>query len=56
MLFVGTPCQVNALHRITGNDENLILIDLLCLGVSSPEIFNSWIQYLKKNISQMYKM
>lgn len=48
VLFVGTPCQVNALHRITGNDENLILIDLLCLGVSSPEIFNSWIQYLKK--------
>ncbi|WP_281952796.1 Coenzyme F420 hydrogenase/dehydrogenase, beta subunit C-terminal domain [Anaerobutyricum hallii] len=48
VLFVGTPCQVNALHRITGDNEKLILIDLLCLGVSSPGILNSWIQYLKK--------
>lgn len=52
VLFVGTPCQVNALKRIVGNHENLICIDLLCLGVSSPGIFDSWIGYLQNK----YKM
>ena len=47
VLFVGTPCQVNALKRVVGNHEKLICIDLLCLGVSSPGIFASWIDYLQ---------
>ena len=48
VLFVGTPCQVNALHRITGNDENLILIDLLCLECHHQKFLIHGFKYLKK--------
>ena len=46
VLFVGTPCQVHGLKKITGNAKNLYTIDLLCLGVSSPKLFSEYIEYL----------
>ena len=46
VLFVGTPCQVHGLKKITGNAQNLYTIDLLCLGVSSPKLFSKYIEYL----------
>lgn len=48
VLFVGTPCQVHGLKNYTGDNSNLITIDLLCLGVSSPKIFAKWIRYLEE--------
>lgn len=47
VLFVGTPCQVHGLKRAIKNTENLVTIDLFCFGVSSPKIFNMWINYLE---------
>lgn len=44
--FVGTPCQVNGLKRICRSDK-LITMDLMCLGVSSPGIYEKWIEYLE---------
>ncbi len=46
ILFAGTPCQVHGLKRYLGDPPNLITIDLLCLGVSSPAVFHRWISYL----------
>lgn len=48
VLFVGTPCQVHGLINAVGVRENLYTIDLLCLGVSSPGIFQKYISYLNE--------
>ena len=45
VLFMGTPCQVAGLKAFLGkNYDNLLLVDLLCHGVPSPEV---WKLYLK---------
>ena len=43
VLFCGTPCQCNALHNYMGKKENnnLIMIDFICHGVSSQKIFDA---------------
>lgn len=52
VLFVGTPCQTHGLFNYIGENDNLYIIDLLCLGVSSPKLFAEWIDYLSKNINR----
>jgi len=49
VLFSGTPCQVAALYNYLGKDhENLFTIDLVCHGVFSPKVFNSYLDYVNK--------
>ncbi len=44
VLFTGTPCQVSGLKGFLDDDyDRLILADIVCHGVPSPEI---WRQYL----------
>lgn len=44
VLFVGTPCQVAGLKKFVGqDDENLLLVDILCHGVPSQKMFDQWI-------------
>lgn len=46
VLFSGTPCQVQGLKSYLQQDyEGLFTIDLICHGVSSPDVWN---QYLKE--------
>jgi Coenzyme F420-reducing hydrogenase, beta subunit len=46
VLFSGTPCQILALHRFLGkNYEGLYIVDVICVGVSSPGV---WKKYLKQ--------
>lgn len=47
VLFAGTPCQVHGLRNYVGDHDRLFTVDLLCLGVSSPELFREWIVYLE---------
>lgn len=48
VLFTGTPCQVAGLRAGIGmNDKNLIMCDLLCHGVSSPEVFREYVAHLE---------
>lgn len=57
-LFVGTPCQVNGISKFLDkniNRRNLITIDLLCLGVSSPLIYDKWLDYLKEKYKKFIK-
>lgn len=48
VLFCGTPCQAHALllflHRPY---EKLIVVDLVCYGVTSPGIWKKYIKYLE---------
>ena len=44
VLFIGTPCQVTALHNFLCKDyRNLLSVDFLCHGVPSPGV---WRKYL----------
>ncbi len=48
VLFVGTPCQVAGLKSFLGNKkEQLLTCDLLCHGVPSPMVFESFIKDLQ---------
>lgn len=48
VLFIGTPCQVHGLKTYLGRDyANLFTVDLLCHGVPSQKVFNSYINYIK---------
>lgn len=50
-LFVGTPCQAFGLINYLGNlelREKIIIIDLMCFGVSSPYLYEKWIEFLQK--------
>jgi coenzyme F420-reducing hydrogenase beta subunit len=47
VLFTGTPCQCAAIRNLVGDNKNLITVDFACHGVSSPEVFRSYINYLE---------
>ena len=47
-MFVGTPCQVAALRKITINYNNkILLVDFICHGVNSPKLFSDFINYVE---------
>ena len=48
VLFIGTPCQVDAIKKSLNKNEknNLYTIDLICHGVPSPGFFRKYIQFL----------
>lgn len=51
VLFSGTPCYVMAVRRYFSTKnllDNLFTVDLICHGVPSPKVYNSYLQYLEK--------
>lgn len=46
-LFCGTPCQCNALRNYVGNCKNLYLVDLICHGVPSQDLFDKSIAWIE---------
>ena len=48
VLFSGTPCQVSAVKRITGDPDNLITMDLICHGVPSLRMLNDYVELLNR--------
>lgn len=47
--FSGTPCQIEGLRSYLGKEyENLLLVDLVCHGVSSPLIWEKYLQTIRK--------
>jgi coenzyme F420-reducing hydrogenase beta subunit len=49
VLFSGTPCQISGLKRYLGKEyDNLILIDIVCHGVSSPKVLKKYLDMGKK--------
>ena len=46
--FSGTPCQIEGLQCYLGrNYNNLILVDVVCHGVSSPLIWDKYLETIK---------
>ncbi len=58
VLFTGTPCQVDAVRNFAGEDENLLLVEILCHGVLSPKLFSEYISFIeskrKKKVVSYY--
>ena len=50
VLFCGTPCEVAGLYKFLGKhyEELLITLDLVCHGVPSQAVFDSYIKKLSK--------
>lgn len=48
VLFSGTPCQVAAIRRITGDPENLTTIDIICHGVPPQGMLRGYVRCLEK--------
>lgn len=50
VLFSGTPCQVSGMKAICPEKyrENLLCIDIMCHGVPSPAVWNSYKEYMQK--------
>ena len=48
VLFSGTPCQIAGFKKYLGKEYgNLLTIDIICHGVPSEKIFQSYIKYLE---------
>lgn len=50
VLFSGTPCQVDAIKKIVPKELqlNLILVDIICHGVGSPEVWSKFINSIER--------
>lgn len=57
VLFSGTPCQIEGLIGVLRNKEykKLLLIDIVCHGIPSPAIFESYINVQKELIGGEFK-
>ncbi|MBQ4406240.1 MAG: Coenzyme F420 hydrogenase/dehydrogenase, beta subunit C-terminal domain [Bacteroidales bacterium] len=50
VLYAGTGCQIGGLKAFLKHDyPNLITIDLICHGVTSPLLFKKYIKWLEQN-------
>ncbi|MBP9989174.1 MAG: Coenzyme F420 hydrogenase/dehydrogenase, beta subunit C-terminal domain, partial [Ruminococcus sp.] len=50
VMFVGTPCQVDAVKTMAKQkklNSNLITVDFICHGVPSPKVFKEYISQFK---------
>lgn len=54
VLFSGTPCQTAALLNYTPPRlrRNLYVVDVVCHGVASPQVWNDYITYVEKKEGQ----
>lgn len=49
VMFVGTPCQCNALLNVVGGGkDNLVVVDFACHGVPSQELFDKCIRWYEE--------
>lgn len=56
ILFCGMPCHVSGLYNYLGRDyENLITLDFVCGGCSSPVIFKEYLEDLEKKYNSKVK-
>lgn len=46
VLFSGTPCQVAAFRNIVGEQDNLLLVDLVCHGAPSQKLLQMHLEEL----------
>lgn len=47
ILFTGTPCQCAAVKAAFPDNKNLFIIDIICHGVPSPDIWKKYVAFLE---------
>ena len=53
VLFTGTPCQVAGLkHFLRKPYDNLFTCDLICHGVPSPKVFQSYVAHIEQKYNR----
>lgn len=58
VLFSGTPCYVMAVKKYFATNRflsNLYTVDLICHGVPSPKVYNSYLNYLERKMKSKIK-
>lgn len=55
VMMVGTPCQIAAARKFFKNQENLLLVDFLCGGVTPSTVFAEYTEYLEKKYGSKIK-
>lgn len=48
VLFSGTPCQVAGAKKFIGINDRLICVDIICHGVPSRKMYNSYLEWFEK--------
>ncbi|WP_051688102.1 Coenzyme F420 hydrogenase/dehydrogenase, beta subunit C-terminal domain [Desulfofalx alkaliphila] len=49
VLFTGTPCQIAGLKNFLGESyTNLFMIDIICHGVPSPDVWRKYVKFREK--------
>ncbi|WP_051197614.1 Coenzyme F420 hydrogenase/dehydrogenase, beta subunit C-terminal domain [Butyrivibrio sp. MB2005] len=52
VIFTGAPCHNSALNNFLGKEyENLIQVEFICLGISSPYAHRKYIDYLEEKFN-----
>ncbi len=55
VLFTGTACQVDAIKRYIGENDNLLLVEILCYGIMSPKLFSEFIDFIENKRQKKVK-
>ena len=57
VLFTGTPCQIDGLIKFLNGKtyNNLFTQDIICHGVPSPKVWNSYIKYFESKCDKEIK-
>lgn len=48
VLFSGTPCQTAAVGNVIGDNQKLLLVDVVCHGVPSPKAWEEYLNEIKE--------
>ena len=48
VLFTGLPCQVAAMRKTFGGDENLILCGIICFCMAEPAVWKKYVSELER--------
>ena len=55
VLFTGTPCQAAAVRKAFPDKENLYIIDIICHGVPSPDVWKKYVAFIEKKYGRRLK-
>ncbi len=57
VLFIGTPCQVEAIKRFTPGAfaPQLVTCEIICHGVNSPKVWKDYVNYLQNRHNSALK-
>lgn len=53
VLFTGTPCQCAAVRKNYGKYKNLIILDFICHGVPTPELWGRYLKHISEKHNAM---